>query len=271
MGQCSYSRCKTLLHVSPIDVRYGIDGNTDKFDSDRNVIFYDMGALSTKVSLVVFGSEPDKDRKNKTIGNLAVKAVAWDATLGGAAFTSKLFDILVAASKRPVETARAKSKVWKEAEKVKQVTGRWSSQKNLSRRSATVCNDRSYPQVLSANNEFTAMIEGLVDEYDFKHPVTRAGLIAASADLLSRVLKPVEHVLREAELKPEDIHAVEIVGGGVRIPAVQEALKAFFGKGELQKGLDGDEAACLGSALYAASLSTVRSRYAAAAALWPSW
>jgi hypothetical protein len=69
-----------------------------------------MGALSTKaslagctaphrtaphrtarqVSLVVFGSEPDKDRKNKTIGNLAVKAVAWDTTLGGAAFTSKL-------------------------------------------------------------------------------------------------------------------------------------------------------------------------------------
>jgi hypothetical protein len=42
------------------------------------------------VSLVVFGSEPDKDRKNKTIGNLAVKAVAWDTTLGGAAFTSKL-------------------------------------------------------------------------------------------------------------------------------------------------------------------------------------
>ena len=39
---------------------------------------------------MVFGSEPDKDRKNKTIGNLAVKAVAWDTTLGGAAFTSKL-------------------------------------------------------------------------------------------------------------------------------------------------------------------------------------
>ena len=31
------------------------------------------------------------------------------------------FDILAAASKRPVETARAKAKVWKEAEKVKQV------------------------------------------------------------------------------------------------------------------------------------------------------
>ena len=42
----------------------------------------------------------------------------------------------------------------------------------------------------------------------------------------------------------------------MRLHSLQEALKTFFGKGDLQKGLDGDEAACLGSALYAASLST---------------
>jgi hypothetical protein len=44
------------------------------------------------------------------------------ATLGAAGVCfGTSFDILAAASKRPVETARAKAKVWKEAEKVKQV------------------------------------------------------------------------------------------------------------------------------------------------------
>ena len=179
-----------------IALKYGIDGNVEvTVDQKRNVLFYDMGAASTKVSLVTFGAEPDKDRKNKTVGNLAVKALAWDTTLGGSAFTSRVFDILAKASKRELTTPRMKAKMMKESEKVK--------------------------QVLSANTEIGSMIEGLVDDYDFKSHIKRTELEESATDLLARVVEPIKKVLADAEMKAEDVHAIEIVGGAVRMPAVQ--------------------------------------------------
>lgn len=50
------------------------------------------------------------------------------------------------------------------------------------------------------------------------------------------------------ELKKEDIHAVEIVGGASRIPAVKERISKFFGK-ELSTTLNADEAVARGCAL----------------------
>lgn len=50
------------------------------------------------------------------------------------------------------------------------------------------------------------------------------------------------------ELKKEDIHAVEIVGGASRIPAVKERISKFFGK-ELSMTLNADEAVARGCAL----------------------
>ena len=46
-------------------------------------------------------------------------------------------------------------------------------------------------------------------------------------------------VLADADMKPEDVHFIEIVGGAVRIPAVQDAIKKYFSREELQRGLDG--------------------------------
>ena len=57
--------------------RYGIDGNTDKFDSDRNVIFYDMGALSTKASLAGC-TAPHRTAPHRT----APHRTAWHGTAG---------------------------------------------------------------------------------------------------------------------------------------------------------------------------------------------
>lgn len=50
------------------------------------------------------------------------------------------------------------------------------------------------------------------------------------------------------DLKNEDIHAVEIVGGASRIPAVKERISKFFGK-ELSTTLNADEPVARGCAL----------------------
>ena len=59
-----------------------------------------------------------------------------------------------------------------------------------------------------------------------------------------------------AGLEPAEIHKVEVVGGGWRIPQVQDTLMERTKVSQLAKTMNSDEAFCFGSALYAASLST---------------
>ena len=55
-------------------------------------------------------------------------------------------------------------------------------------------------------------------------------------------------------LTKEDISTVEIFGGSVRIPAVQERITAYFGR-ECSKTLNFDECVAKGCSLQAAMLS----------------
>ena len=59
---------------------------------------------------------------------------------------------------------------------------------------------------------------------------------------------PVRQALSDADLKPSDINKVLLVGGSTRIPAVQEAVKAFMGKDPF-KGINPDECVAVGAAL----------------------
>ena len=61
-------------------------------------------------------------------------------------------------------------------------------------------------------------------------------------------------LLKCSGLTKAEISSVEIIGGSVRIPAVQERIKAYFGH-ELSKTLNFDECVAKGCALQAAMLS----------------
>lgn len=63
----------------------------------------------------------------------------------------------------------------------------------------------------------------------------------------------------QIELKKEDIHAVEILGGASRIPAVKERISKFFGK-ELSTTLNADEAVARGCALQVRHTSSIPTR-----------
>ncbi|HMI93143.1 MAG TPA: molecular chaperone DnaK [Polyangiales bacterium] len=84
--------------------------------------------------------------------------------------------------------------------------------------------------------------------------ISRAKLESMIDDLVQRTLEPTRKALADANKKPADIHEVVLVGGSTRIPAVQEAVKKFFGK-EPHKGVNPDEVVAIGAAVQAGVLS----------------
>jgi molecular chaperone DnaK len=67
-------------------------------------------------------------------------------------------------------------------------------------------------------------------------------------DLVERTIAPCKTALKNAGLSTSDIDEVILVGGSTRIPAIQEAVKKFFGK-EPSKGVNPDEVVAIGAAI----------------------
>ena len=110
-------------------------------------------------------------------------------------------------------------------------------------------------QVLSANMEYTAQVEGLIDEIDFKHRITREQFENLCADLFERVKRPVEEALNTSGITLDEIQQVLLFGGSTRIPRVQDELTKSLGGIDLGKSLNTDEAAAMGAVYQAAALS----------------
>lgn len=68
-------------------------------------------------------------------------------------------------------------------------------------------------------------------------------------------MKPVEDVLQKAGVSIEDVDMVELLGGGIRVPKIQELLQEKLQKKDLGVHLNGDEAMCFGSAFIASNSS----------------
>jgi len=84
--------------------------------------------------------------------------------------------------------------------------------------------------------------------------LTRAKLEQLVDDLIQKSLGPCQLALKDAKLTPADIQEVILVGGMTRMPAIQEAVRKFFGK-EPHKGVNPDEVVALGAAIQAGVLS----------------
>jgi len=83
--------------------------------------------------------------------------------------------------------------------------------------------------------------------------LTRARLEQLTEDLIERSIGPCRQALEDAGVKPGDINEVVLVGGMTRMPAVQEAVKRFFGR-EPHKGVNPDEVVGVGAAIQAGVL-----------------
>jgi len=78
--------------------------------------------------------------------------------------------------------------------------------------------------------------------------LSRAKFEALAADLIKRTIAPCESALKNAGFSKSDIDEIILVGGSTRIPAIVDAVKAFFGK-EPSKGVNPDEVVALGAVI----------------------
>jgi molecular chaperone DnaK len=83
--------------------------------------------------------------------------------------------------------------------------------------------------------------------------MTRSKLEQLTGDLVQNTLEPIRRALSDASMKPADINEVVMVGGMIRMPAVQEAVRKEFGK-EPHKGVNPDEVVAVGAAIQAGVL-----------------
>ncbi|RIA89435.1 Hsp70 protein [Glomus cerebriforme] len=226
--------------VTAVGLNYAISHYTSFTEEPQYHVFYDMGAGSTKASLISFKTSNVKDvgRFNKTIINLDVLSVGYDRSLGGQEFDIRLqrhfaeeFDKKFSGKlKSSIFTSeRAMTKLYKEANRIK--------------------------QILSANTDAIASIENLHEEHDFRLAVTRSELEKMTSDLRNRVGGPIKTALNNAKLTLAGIRSCVLVGGGVRVPSILAELKDIIGEDKIAQNVNGDEAAVLGAAFRGAGLS----------------
>ena len=84
--------------------------------------------------------------------------------------------------------------------------------------------------------------------------MTRKDLELLTSDLVDRTLIPCQKALDDAKVTVADIQNVVLVGGMTRMPAVQKAVKQFFGR-DPHKGVNPDEVVAAGAALQGAALT----------------
>ena len=84
--------------------------------------------------------------------------------------------------------------------------------------------------------------------------ITRAKFEDLTSHLIDKTMEPVKLALRDADLSPGDIEKVILVGGSIRIPAVQEAVKKLIGR-DPQKDINPDECVAIGAAIQGGVLS----------------
>ncbi len=84
--------------------------------------------------------------------------------------------------------------------------------------------------------------------------LTRAKFESLTADLTERCRGPFLAALKDANLTPQQIDEVVLVGGSTRMPVIQQLVKDLLGGKEPHKGVNPDEVVAIGAAIQAGVL-----------------
>ena len=111
---------------------------------------------------------------------------------------------------------------------------------------------RACKEALTATDSvaFSAYLSSAEAHFDVK----RSDFETVTADLTARSMAAVRRALRDAHLTRDEIKGVVMVGGSTRMPQVQRAVDAYFGKPPLTN-LNPDEVVALGASIQANQLA----------------
>jgi len=102
---------------------------------------------------------------------------------------------------------------------------------------------------LSSKESFDLQVE-LPDGKHYQRTISRALFEQMAEPIIQRTVGPVKQALKDAQLQPEQIDEVVLVGGSTRIPRVRQLVKELF-KREPHTELNPDEVVALGAAVQA--------------------
>jgi molecular chaperone DnaK len=194
---------------------YGLDKK-----GEEKIAVFDLGGGTFDISILEIGE-----------GVFEVKSTHGDTHLGGEDFDLRLIDYLADEFKKDQgidlrSDKMALQRLKEAAEKAKmELSTSMETDINL----PFITADASGPKHLNIK-------------------LTRAKLEALVGDLLDKLELPCRTALKDAGLKPKEINEVILVGGMIRMPAVQERVKKIFEK-DPHKGVNPDEVVALGAAI----------------------
>jgi molecular chaperone DnaK len=199
----------------------------DKKGIDQKIVVFDCGGGTHDVSVLELGD-----------GVFEVKSTDGDTHLGGDDFDQVIIDWLadefksdenIDLRKDPMALQRLKD----------------AAEKAKIELSSTTSTEINLPYIMPVDGIPKHLVRTL----------SRAKFEQLADSLIKRTIAPCESALKNAGLKVSDIDEVILVGGSTRIPAIQEAVKKFFGGKEPSKGVNPDEVVAIGAAIQGGVLS----------------
>ncbi len=194
---------------------YGLE---DK--KDQTILVFDLGGGTFDVSIMELGD-----------GVFEVIATSGNNHLGGDDFDQKIIDYLAAEFKKEYgvdlkNDRMAMQRLKDAAEKAKK--------------------ELSTVMTTNINLPFITQTEEGPKHLDID--LSRAKFDELTADLVEKTMGPARQALKDAGLKPTEIDEIILVGGSIRIPAVQDAVKKLIGK-EPNRSINPDEVVAMGAAI----------------------
>ena len=206
---------------------YGLDKKTE-----QTILVYDLGGGTFDVSVLEIAD-----------GVFEVKSTSGDTQLGGDDWDEALIQFLVDSFKKEqgvdLSADKSSSQGLQTLQRLKE-----AAEKAKIELSAVPETEVNLPFI-------TANAAGPLH---MQQKITRAEFQRLTADLAERTRGPFNKAIEDAGIKMADIDEVLLVGGSIRMPAIQELVEELTGK-EPSRGVNPDEVVAIGAALQAGVLS----------------
>lgn len=200
---------------------YGLDKK-----GDQKIAIYDFGGGTFDISILEVGDNV-----------VEVKATNGDTHLGGDNFDSAILTWMIEEFKKDqgIDLKGDKMALQRLKEAAEKAKIELSSSQETDINLPFITADQSGPKHLAMK-------------------LSRSKFNQLTEDLVKRSMDPCKKALSDAGLKTSEIDEVVLVGGSTRIPAIQAAVKEFFGK-EPNRTVNPDEVVAVGAAVQGGVLS----------------